>query len=334
MEKQALLLIGGYGVTGREVAKLLRSRHPDLPLTIAGRNLEKATALADSLGGARSAAIDLADGRMGLDQIEASIVAVFAKDAGLDALSWAHARAIPYFSISSAAFEHGVDAVHALARVNEAPVVLAGHWFAGALTIAVLALSARFDTIETIVAGVTIDRNASGGGAAAIADFERVARCMKTTLSKVNGTYTWLAEDETLRRYRAVGGTIVEGKGAVSIDVASIGARTSARNIHVLETWGQSHLFTLTGTPADEISIEVVGTINGEHRFGRQTLQLSNSVTTLTALCIALTLERLIGLDGHPPASPGVYTPDQIMAPEAFLAQLQLAGAEVVTTIE
>jgi hypothetical protein len=102
----------------------------------------------------------------------------------------------------------------------------------------------------------------------------------------------------------------------------------------VLETWGQSHLFTLTGTPADEISIEVVGTINGERRSGRQTLQLSNSVTTLTALCIALTLERLIGLGGHPPASPGVYTPDQIMAPETFLAQLQLAGAEVATTIE
>ncbi|MEM9817868.1 MAG: saccharopine dehydrogenase, partial [Cyanobacteria bacterium P01_D01_bin.6] len=38
---------------GRQVATLIRQRHPDLQLIIAGRNLEKAAALANELGNAR-----------------------------------------------------------------------------------------------------------------------------------------------------------------------------------------------------------------------------------------------------------------------------------------
>ena len=44
-----ILLIGGYGDTGRKTAQQLRLRHPDVPLAIAGRNLAAAQTFADWL---------------------------------------------------------------------------------------------------------------------------------------------------------------------------------------------------------------------------------------------------------------------------------------------
>ncbi|WP_164016015.1 hypothetical protein [Pyxidicoccus trucidator] len=33
-----MVLVGGYGVVGAEVGRVLRARHPSLPLVLAGRN--------------------------------------------------------------------------------------------------------------------------------------------------------------------------------------------------------------------------------------------------------------------------------------------------------
>jgi uncharacterized protein YbjT (DUF2867 family) len=46
MTQNSILIAGGYGVVGRQVSTLIRQRYPDLPLIIAGRNPEKAQALA------------------------------------------------------------------------------------------------------------------------------------------------------------------------------------------------------------------------------------------------------------------------------------------------
>ncbi|NOK09255.1 saccharopine dehydrogenase, partial [Corallococcus exercitus] len=45
-----VLLMGGYGVVGAQLAVLLRERHPDLPLLIAGRREAPAKELAGRLG--------------------------------------------------------------------------------------------------------------------------------------------------------------------------------------------------------------------------------------------------------------------------------------------
>lgn len=38
-----ILIAGGYGIVGRQAATLIRQRHPDLPLAIAGRNIDNRT---------------------------------------------------------------------------------------------------------------------------------------------------------------------------------------------------------------------------------------------------------------------------------------------------
>ena len=44
--KEAVLIAGGYGVVGEQVAQIMRQRHPDIPLILGGRNPQKGESLA------------------------------------------------------------------------------------------------------------------------------------------------------------------------------------------------------------------------------------------------------------------------------------------------
>lgn len=332
MSSDPVLLVGGYGVTGKAVARLLHSRHPELALTIAGRDLKAASAFAEEIG-ANASSVNLANADTGLDGIKASAVVVLAKDAGLHGLSWARDMAVPYIALSSAAFEHGIDVTHALSKPQNAPIIFAGHWFAGAVVLAALALSADFDKVDSVVAGVTIDRNGESGGPASIADFARISRSSSATLARIDGVYVWETGDENRHLYRGASGELIDGNGAVSLDVASIGASLDVANVRVLESWGTSHHYTRTGIAADEISIEVKGKRNGVLEIVRSVLTLPRTQTSLTAICIVLMLERALGLDGGPLAEPGIYTPEIFMNPDSFLSLLREAGVVIDTTV-
>lgn len=39
-DEKAVLIVGGYGIVGRQITSLLRQRHPKLPLIIAGRDVD------------------------------------------------------------------------------------------------------------------------------------------------------------------------------------------------------------------------------------------------------------------------------------------------------
>lgn len=322
---EPVLLIGGSGVTGRAIAKLLRARHPDLRLIIAGRDIEKARAFAATVD-AEAISLDIEAPFSSLQDFDACAVVTLVKDATLEGLSWAQDRGIPYIGISSAAFEYGIDLVHALCRKQSAPVLVAGHWFAGAVTIAAIDLARSFEKVQSVTAGITIDKNVAGGGPASVADFERVSRSTKATLARINGVYVWEDQAQYRQPFRSVGGEMVVGGGAVSIDVAAIGAATSARNVRVLENWGVSHSYLSNGTPAEEISIEIEGLIEGHPRTKRMTLQIPNNTGSITAISVTIALERMIGLDGNSALEAGVYGPENLIAPGEFIDRLIQSG--------
>ena len=70
MSQKPILLIGGYGIHGEKIARLLRRRHPRLPLLIGGRTPEKADALAGLLGNAEGVKIDLYDPLLGIEHTD------------------------------------------------------------------------------------------------------------------------------------------------------------------------------------------------------------------------------------------------------------------------
>jgi len=57
----SLLIVGGYGIVGAQVARILRRRNPSLRILIAGRTPEKARALAAELGHAEGVRFDVDD---------------------------------------------------------------------------------------------------------------------------------------------------------------------------------------------------------------------------------------------------------------------------------
>ena len=57
--KKAVLIIGGYGIVGKQMATILRQRHPQIPLINTGRDIKKAKYFVDSLGYAQGIAMDV-----------------------------------------------------------------------------------------------------------------------------------------------------------------------------------------------------------------------------------------------------------------------------------
>jgi hypothetical protein len=79
-----------------------------------------------------------------------------------------------------------------------------------------------------------------------------------------------------------------------------------------------------------EIIIELAGEdLQGEPLRTRHAVVHPAGAAPLTGLSVAMVLERLLGLDGHPPTSPGLYFPYQLLDAAAYLARLEQEGGEL-----
>lgn len=74
MSTHPILLVGGSGTAGRWTARFLREAHPDVPLLIGGRDLEKARQVAAEIGGTEGVKIDLRADNLGLGARQVSAV--------------------------------------------------------------------------------------------------------------------------------------------------------------------------------------------------------------------------------------------------------------------
>jgi hypothetical protein len=137
-----LVIVGGYGHIGEQTARLLRTRHPQLPLVLAGRNPGTARQLAEQLD-ASTAHVDVLAPRplAELPERPCSILAAVA-DARDRLLVDAMREGIPIADISRAEPVPVLDAMlRALRTPPDSAVLLAGGWKCGAsaLLAAVLA---------------------------------------------------------------------------------------------------------------------------------------------------------------------------------------------------
>lgn len=333
MIQKPVLLIGGYGVSGRGISTLLRRRNPDLPLVIAGRSLEKAQALADELGGAQALAIDL--DRPNFDAIDPNIgvLALIAYDPSQRALAFASRAAAPYLCLSGAAFELCVDLVPGMLAARRMPMVTASNWFGGAVTLAALDVAQRFSRVDEIEIGIVIDRGGEAGGAgpATIADFERITSSCPSTLLRRGGQYQWVSAEASRAAFKRSDGVNVDGAGAVSYDVLSLGTATEADDIRVLEAWGLSASRAAGGPPSDEINIRMRGQgPNGAPLKVDQTIACPRDAAPLTVVTTTLLIERLAGLPGTGGVpAPGLYSSEHLLTPQAFMKELIAAGAAI-----
>ena len=118
-----VLFAGGSGVVGRTAIKWFHERHPDTPVLVGGRDLQKASQVARDVEGAEAVAIDLDKCRMGLDtDIAVAAVVMLAPDDGLKGLNYAQDLGVPYLNIGNGLIEVGPEIAHFAHRPEAAPI--------------------------------------------------------------------------------------------------------------------------------------------------------------------------------------------------------------------
>jgi hypothetical protein len=328
---KSVLMMGGSGQAGAGAAALLRQWHPALPLTIAGRNLDRAQRVADELGGATAVTIDLQRSDLGLpaDHSYSAVIAVLWDDR-LHGLHYAQDRGVPYFSISSGLMDIAPEVVAGAQRAGAAPILVASHYLAGLVVLATLHLAREFDRIDTIRIGAVLDET-DIGGPAGIADLERWSAATSAGLVRRDGVFTWVNGLDAQADVPSVDGTVLPGQSIPILDVPSLALATGAPNVRFDFAVGETPS-RRRGEPASvEILIELEG-------LGPTGAPLSTSrylvhpagQRPLTALGVALGVERLLGLRGEA-VGPGIHTPEALLDPAYAVERMVEVGATFVS---
>ncbi|MFE3442703.1 saccharopine dehydrogenase [Nocardia sp. NPDC059180] len=329
-QRKSVLLLGGSGQAGSDTAAHLRRWHPELPLTIAGRNLERAQRVADELGGATAVTVDLARGDLGLpagQQYTAVIATLW--DSRLNGLRFAQDHGAPYVSLSSGMIDVAPEITAGMQRPAAAPVLMASHWAAGVITLATLEFAKEFDRVDTIRIGAILDEN-DAGGPAGLADLERWAEVTSAGYARRDGVFGWVGADEAQVELRSLDGTAVIGQIIPILDVTSLATATGAPNVEFAFAVGQSAGARRGEGPSVEVRIDLEGVgPSGMPLSVNRHVVHQDGQRPLTSLGLALGVERLLGLRGDAVA-PGIYTPEVLLDPAYVVEQLVDAGTTFV----
>jgi hypothetical protein len=150
-DEKAVLIVGGYGIVGKQIASILRLRYPSMPLIIAGRDFQKAKQFADTLGYAEGIAIDVTkESQISPLQGKLAAVVTATNDPSNYILIDTIGNHIPYIDITrwTARLK---EAIIRIAAENIAqPVIFSSAWMAGTAALLAKKVSGHFAAIDTI----------------------------------------------------------------------------------------------------------------------------------------------------------------------------------------
>ncbi|WP_231619111.1 hypothetical protein [Nonomuraea sp. SBT364] len=325
--EHSVLIMGGSGQAGSATAAILRRWYPELPLTIAGRDPGRAQRVADELGAATAVTIDLRRSDLGLgDAGGHSAVVAAVWDSHLHGLRYAQDRGLPYVSISSGLVDIGPEVVAAGLRAGAAPILLASHWYAGLVVLAVLGLAGEFGRVDTIEVGGVLDERDSGGPAA-VADLARLLAATSAGQVRRDGVFHWVGGADARTEVTSIDGTVLPAQIVPILDVPSLALATGAANVSFAFAVGESAA-RRRGEPASteiRIDLEGVDHAGAPLRTSRYLLHPEGQ-RPLTGLGVALGVERLLGLRGDA-VPPGIHTPEALIDPAYAAGRMKEIGA-------
>jgi hypothetical protein len=329
-QPKPVLILGGSGQAGAGAAGVLRQWHPTLPLTIAARDIDRAQRVADELGAATAITVDLRRSDLGLPaEHRYSAVVAALWDHHLHGLRYAQHHGVPYLSISSALVDIAMEVVAGAQRPGAAPMLVASHYCAGIAVLATLHAARDFDRIDTIRIGAVLD-DTDIGGPAGIADLERWSTATSAGLVRRDGVFAWVNGPEAEAELRSADGTVLRGQSIPILDVPSLALATGAPNVRFDFAVGESAGRRRGEAASIELRIDLEGA-------GPTGAPLSTSASLvhpagqrpLTAVGIALGVERLLGLRGEQVA-PGIHTPEALLDPAYAVERMVEVGSTFV----
>lgn len=356
--ENAILIAGGYGVVGQQIAQVIRCRHSDIPLIIAGRNPMKAETLARELTNAQAVALDVEQANP-LGKLRPRAIVAAVNDPHNHLLLDAINAGIPYLDITR--WTDRVRSAIALSskKALGSPVMLSSAWMAGVASVIAVHLSQQMHSVAQINISVLYSlKDKAGPNSAEYMDrlttpFEvllegKLTRVLPYTDPReieFSGNYTAKAyrfdTPDQLTLPKTTGALTVSARIAfddalttsllVALTRSGIWKLFSGKRFESLR---RALLFNPGDGAAHEIVIEVVGT--DEHKKEkvlRSSVVDPKGQTHLTAVGTLLQLERLLGLDGAPPPLHGVIYPDTAPQTDSALSLLHSFGV-VVTSVQ
>lgn len=350
-EPGRILLVGGYGVVGAQVAELLRRHHPQLRLVIAGRTLASAQALANRLGNAEVLTIDThaPDPLSAAGKLAA--VAGLVHDPDDHLLRAAIRRGIAYVDITRGTTAQARAFVTAALESPTAPVLFASNWMAGVPAILAADAARAFSGVDSINLSILFDRNDKTGPDSADAG-GGLAEAMTV---RTGGTWKTVAPMSAPARVRFPSGRTRTVFRMNMADVTTLAQATGAKDVtvrigldsnmaaHAMRTLLRTGLWNLlqalpssqspahnpkAAGAAHEIVVEIAGTRGGKRHTQRIDIVDPKGQAHLTAIGAAANLERLLGLTGVPLRT-GVAVPEAAGDAARLLQLLRAEGVDV-----
>ena len=353
MQTKTVILAGGAGVVGRQVAAILRRRQPDLRLVLAGRRLDAVQAAAAPLEAeAMRLDIDAPD----LDGASrGAIIVGLANDLNDRLLTAALAAGSPYLDVTrwTSAQKQALTTVSAQGR-PAAPVVFASSWMASTIGLIARDAARELASVERIDIGVLFGL-ADRAGPNSVAYMDRISTPFLTMEDGVwrerrgfrDGQVRDFGEGGPHRLYRfdtpdQANLPALTGARTVEARIAFDG-QIETRLVHVLVASGvwkalsgprfeklrRSMLYNPGDGAAHRVRIDLEGR-DAQGETIRRTVQVVDpeGQTHLTALGAVIQIERLLGRLG-PALEAGVHLGEAMPDPGPATALLKSEGVRI-----
>lgn len=347
----SVVLVGGYGVVGAQLAGLIRERHPDIPLVIAGRRLEPAQQLASKLGHAEAAVLDVrADAPLASLPHRPRAVLTLVNDPEDHLLLSAARNGVAVLDITRWTSRLKTAVMRLSGAPSRAPVLLSSAWMAGLVPRLVASAAPRLGRIERVEVGIRFALS-DQAGPDSLEYMDRLGLSFEVkeggeerhVLPLTDGRRVTFSDGQSTHVFR------LDTPEQATLP-AVLGARTVATRLGfdsgaatwtlaVLQRLGvlrwlqhprltplRRKLMTSNGTGGEAAW---VADVEGPRGSVRIEVVDPKGQAHLTAVGALLGTERLLGLDGAPPPAPGVWFPEHDPRPEQALETLRACGVQV-----
>ncbi|MCY1043211.1 saccharopine dehydrogenase [Corallococcus sp. bb12-1] len=346
-----VVLVGGYGVVGAQLAGLLRERHPDLPLLIAGRREEPARELAARLGGAEGVALEVrTPGALAALGGRPRAVLSLVNDPDDVLLMAASGDGVPVLDITRWTSRMMATVLRLSGAPPRAPVLLGSAWMAGLVPRLVALAAGRVGRLERVEVAIRFAL-ADQAGPDSLEYMDRLGLSFEVTEDGrerqvqplTDGRRVTFSDGRATRVFRLdtpEQATLPRVLGARSVATRlGFDSGSATWTLVVLQRLGILRLLQhprwtalrrtlLTGSNTGGEAAWVAD-VEGERGHVRIEVVDPKGQAHLTAVGALLGAERLLGLDGAPPPPAGVWFPEHEPRPEQTLATLRACGVEV-----
>ncbi|SEI45670.1 Semialdehyde dehydrogenase, NAD binding domain [Dyadobacter koreensis] len=310
-QRKRILIIGGYGMVGSNIARLIRSVDTSIELVLSGRNPQNGEQLADELKSAETAYVNLEEGLdlSKLGNIDLIITAM--QDRSNISREIAISNGIACITVSELADQISTTAFLSLQKPIVAPIVFAGHWQSGLLTLVVKHLAAKFDHITRIeMAGLYDIKDRVGPEVA-----NDVNGFMGQALIRQDREWISVPAKDNPREICLYNGSLAKGYPLSTLDIPSIGAFTNAANIRFDFATGVSIGSSRGLEASHDLYIDMEGMLfSGKKTKLRTIVSGKKGNSQMTAVGVFLITENILGLNGkNATEAGGLYLPETIV---------------------